>query len=527
MIKVMIVDDEFLVRVGMKSALDWENHGFAISAEAADGAEALAICERELPDIILTDIRMPKMDGMELIRAVRQRYPEVQFIILTCLDELSLVKEAMALGASGYFTKIGVDPDEILAVLLRLKQAIELERRKASELETLKQLVVNNRVLLKEQLFQALLHPRRRVGDAVPDDSPLLADPAVMERADRFLLVRVLRSQTLKDTQFFRQSVLDLLEEIAGRRFAASEVFPVAEADFWIGGAQPDGAGEPGAFLTSVARDIEESLRLYLNAQCQIAFTARFRSFGELPEAFHELQAALADPSRSGRIAKGERQPEFKLDDLLEGPLAAALKEGDLDKIRAALEAIFAVASDHGVKLEQLKKIGLQILLGFEKELRRHDQSIDSVCADDIIEQVMSCQDPAELREKIAAGALTIAGALADLRSNTFRRDVKRIIDFLDLHYAEKINLDYAASLAGMNSAYFSRLFKKECGVGFVEFLTRLRMDQAKRLLETSDAKLLEVAEKVGFEDVNYFSKSFKKYTGISPSEYRETHGGF
>ncbi len=527
MIKVMIVDDEFLVRVGMKSVLDWENHGFTISAEAADGAEALASCEQELPDIILTDLRMPKMGGMELIQAVRQRFPKVRFIILTCLDELNLVKEAMALGASGYFTKIGVDPAEILAVLLRLKQTIDLERRKASELETLKRLVVNNRVLLKEQLFQALLRPERRVGDAVPDDSPLLANPTVMERADRFLLVRVLRSQALKDTQFFRQSVLDLLEEIAGRRFAVSEVFPVSEADFWIGGVQPAGTGESGDFLNSVARDIEESLQLYFNTQCFTVFTARFHSFGELPEAFRELQTALADLSRADRIVKGERQLEFKSDDLLERPLAAALKEGDTGKIRATLEAIFAAASGHGLKLEQLKKIGLQILLGFEKELHRHDQSIDSVCADDIIEQVMSCQDPAELREKIATGALIIAGALADLRSNTFRRDVKRIIDFLDLHYAEKINLDYAASLAGMNSAYFSRLFKKECGVGFVEFLTRLRMDKAKRMLETSDAKLLEVAEKVGFEDVNYFSKSFKKYTGISPSEYRETHGGF
>ncbi|TCL72358.1 two-component system response regulator YesN [Hydrogenispora ethanolica] len=524
MIKVMIVDDEFLVRVGMRSVLDWGYHGFELCGEAADGAEALNLCEKQQPDIILTDIKMPKMDGMELIRAVKTKYPWVHFIILTCLDELNLVKEALALGAAGYFTKISVNREEILQTLVGLRETIQQTRQKAAELANLKQLIASNRAVLKEQLFQSLM-TAGRAGEnaAMPEASPLWSCPEVYDRADLFLLVRLNRNQSIRDPQLFRQSVLDLLQEIIGRHRLCGEVFPAAETEFLIGAYERDDTVHEFAQLDALLQDIRESVQLYFNTSCLVVSTGKFHSFRELSEVFRQLQTELAELAR----ATGKLHPSGRLDERLAGSISAGLKEGDNEKILIALEEVFAMATERGWQLEQLRKIGLQVMFGFEKELERYDQTIDVVFADDLIGQVMSCQEQTTLKTLLLKAALTVTGALVDLKANTFRQDVKRIIDFLELHYAEKINLDYVASLANMNSAYFSRLFKKECGLGFVEYLNRIRMEKAKQLLQNSAVKLLEIAEKVGFEDVNYFGKTFKRYTGMSPSEYREQFGVF
>ncbi len=526
MIKVMIVDDEFLVRVGMKSVIDWEYYGFEICAEAADGLEALALCEIHLPDIILTDLRMPNMDGMELIRTVKAKYPELYFIILTCLDELNLVKEALILGASGYFIKIAVNPQAILEILLRLKATIQQNLQKATELASLKKIMANNRILLKRQLLQTMLSETAKISEK-EIANPLIRDSAIYGKADIFMLIRVIPNQTVKDSQLFCMSIYNLLEEMISNTLPLSEVFPVSETEFLASGWHGSQSSVQNEILQSLALNIRESIRVYFGTQCFLTTTDHFQSFRDLPKAYQDLKTDLnkllaqTDPpsARSGQF--------LAPDVAIKSAIATSLKTGDQQLVSNSVAQIFVDAQDQGWEIEQLKKLGLQVMFLFEKELQKYDQSIDSLFAEDLIGQIMGCRSEFDLHERISTGVTVGMKALIDMKSNLYRKDIQRIIDLLETRYAEKINLDYAASLIRMNSAYFSRLFKKECGIGFVEYLNKVRMEKAKMFLEQNDLKLLDVADKVGFEDVNYFSKCFKRYTGMAPSEYRVMHSQF
>ncbi len=527
MIKVMIVDDEFLVRVGMKSVIDWEYYGFEICAEAADGMEALALCETQSPDIILTDLRMPHMDGMELIRRVKAKYPEVYFIILTCLDELNLVKEALILGASGYFIKIAVNPQAILEILLRIKATIQQSLQKANELASLKKIMVNNRILLKRQLLQALLSETALISEK-EIASPLIRDCAIYEKANIFILIRVIQNQTVKDAQLFCMSIFNLLEEMISNTLPLSEVFPVSETEFLVSGWHGSQLSVQNEIIQSLVLNIRESIRVYFGTQCFLTTTDHYHSFRELPKAYQELKTDLnREMARLGHLPQNRSGQYATLDEEIKSAIANSLKTGDQQLVLNIVERLFADAKDQGWEIEQLKKLGLQVMFLFEKELQKYDQSIDSLFAEDLIGQLMGCQSEFDLHERIDTGVTVGMKALIDMKSNLYRKDIQRIIDLLETRYAEKINLDYAASLISMNSAYFSRLFKKECGIGFVEYLNKVRMEKAKIFLEQNDCKLLEVADKVGFEDVNYFSKCFKRYTGMAPSEYRLTHSQF
>ncbi|MEK0313499.1 response regulator [Cohnella sp. 56] len=409
LIKLMIVEDEWLVREGLKSTIPWDELGCEIVAEASSGAAALDIVESARPDIILTDIRMPGMDGLEMARQAVERLPGVEIVFLTGFDDFSYAQQALKIGSADYVLK-PTNPDELMQVI-------------------------------------------RRVGDKVRRRK-------TTEQTERFI-----RQTRFRDSGSLLSSKLlyDLLMDSAGEK--EKELFLELGADraaslaaYRVGLIEPDGpelaAEDARRQLVTLEEMLYRTTVAFTRAQDRIAVLLGERDSAELwPDLLDELRAGLG-----GRpIAVGWSETHREL-----GELAEAYEEAEL-----------ALTAQRGTAQGKASR-------------PREMPSVDKL--------------KAELRETIA---------------------------YIEEHYREDISLHDIASSVHMSESGFSRLFKKQTGVSYVEFVTQLRLEEAKTLLLQPDQKVYEVSLTVGYQDSKYFSQIFRKYTGETPTEFRKRQGLF
>lgn len=524
MIKMMIVDDEMLVRIGMKSVVPWEEYGIEIAAEASNGREALALCEREPVDLMLVDIVMPEMDGLALIGEVKQRHPGTECVILTCMDELHYVKDAMALGAAGYFTKISIDRERMLDLIVQLKEKIESRKRRDREIVALRNYLVQNKWLLNRQTLQDILHAQQKHDPAWLEQVPEVLQPIV--GATVLLVIRIRKSAKNADSErVIRESLFHMLENMAGRHMRDFAVFPHREFEYvLVGHWAGEGEDAIGAY-PRIARDIRESLQTYFNIERAEIAHASLASLADLHEALGKLLAQAAE-SELSQLERDSGESGFETAiGQLEQDWLTKLGEGDGAAAMQVLRQMLDMVDAAGRDVARLRKLALQTMFHLEREMRKHGESIDTFFSEDRISMLIRAESKQAIRTLLLDSADQIIERLRSRNESRYRSEIAEVIAFIHLHYRERLTLDYVASLANMNSAYFSRLFKQEVGMGFAQYLTEYRIGKARELLRMKDLRIADVAEQTGYEDENYFSKVFKRLTGVSPTQYRMDNG--
>lgn len=521
MIKMMIVDDEMLVRIGMKAVIPWEDYGIEITAEASNGREALERCGREPVDLMLVDIVMPEMDGLALIGEIKKRHPATECVILTCMDELHYVKDAMALGAAGYFTKISIDREQMLELILQLKEKIESRKKQDREIEALRQYLVKNKWLLNRQVLQDIFLAQK-AGDPDWERSlPELLRPILSAKV--LVVVRFRKhAKNMESERVIRESMFHMLENAAMRHMTDCAIFPHKESEYLIVGNWAD---ETGSY-TGLSREIRESLHTYFNIdQVDVAMTP-LASLDNLHDAYEGIIGETAGRELA-LLDGGNGKTGFDLAvEQWEDQFLDALKEGSGTDASQVLQRMMDLALAANVDLERLRKLSLQMMFHLEKEIRKYGESIDQLFPDDRISRLIRCESKDAVSSLLLDSASQVVERLLVLQESRYRSEIAKAIEFIHLHYREKLTLDYVASLVNMNSAYFSRLFKKEVGMGFAQYLTEYRIGIACELLRGKELRVAEVAEQTGYEDDNYFSKVFKRVTGCSPTQYRTMNNG-
>ncbi|WP_127531168.1 response regulator [Paenibacillus kobensis] len=406
-LKVMLVDDELLVRLGVKSLIDWEEHDFEYIGDAADGEKALELMERQAPDILLTDIVMPRMDGLALIEAVKHRYPNTLIIVLSSHNEFEYVRKAMKLGVEDYLLKTSMKPSELLELLVEAsrKLAEKRERKPAAD-------AVSQGLEGSEAPASAYESRRERMAEQLT--IRLLGHSVQGEELPpgRYLLMLGIKSR--RDGEL-EQSVTRLLEHLIESELAAvldSRPVPIRE-------------GEMAALLAR-------------------------------PE-----QAEQAPDS----VANSERPHELE---------------------RAVSQLVNASNR----------------LLGITLHAETSGLLADWAAAADFYEA---------FREKLTEPA----------PREPAREDIKRLLDYMSANIAQDISLKQAADMINMSESYLSTIFKKETGLGFTDWINVKRIDQAAAYLEETSLPSYTIAEQVGYENINYFGRIFKKLKGASPQKYR------
>ncbi|MEC0368977.1 response regulator transcription factor [Paenibacillus chibensis] len=390
-LKVMLVDDELLVRLGIKSLIDWEKHGFEFIGDAPDGEKALELMEQSVPDILLTDIVMPRMNGLQLIERVRAQYPSMLIIVLSSHNEFDYVRSAMKLGVEDYMLKTSMKPDELLEILVEAAGKIA-------------------RTNVKTQPEAAAISARQDTRmDEVTDcvRSILTGDPAGAE------VPAGLRLQP--------QCMLLLLHVLHTR----------------------DGGPEASA-MKLLEHLVQTELEALLDSH-PVTVDSR------------DIAAVLAVPE--------EKLPD--LDRQISGLVSSA-----------------------------------QVLLGIS--LRAETAG------------------PLSAWEELpGAYAKTKSGILDQGMQLTSRQDINSLLTYIKDNLTRDISLKEAAERINISETYLSTIFKKETGMGFTDWINTMRIEQAASLLMETSLPSYLIAEQVGYENINYFGRLFKKMKGVSPQKYR------
>lgn len=523
MLKVLIADDEMLVRVGIKSTIQWENYGFTVVAEASSGVEALEKIRQFQPDVLLTDIRMPKMDGIELLRQIEVAQLPVESIIMSCHNEFELVRSAMKYGASDYLLKLSFTEDDLLAVLERVRKKV-LTRKGLSPGASR-----TGTHTSKEQLAQLLLDanstPERL--DALAKElnlcvSPSQADVLILA-VDPVFSASALQYETV-DAQTYQLIANMVHDHLTSHR--SGEILPLKEPQnhFLI-------LLTPGLDLTQAARSITGRLREYLKPSFSVGIVEEtclkedgLRQMSRQMSVFTTLRYTLG-PGKIHLLGRpqtqGPRQPRLKASRWLSDIHGIT----DFQKLPGLIHALSSQMRLQHLTKEACQQIFTEAfyhLSSFFQTYGGNINGLNEMCGFNLADRLRALQFLSDAEGWFGAYTLLAERYWQECCSQWKRRDILSAIHYTQNNYQKPISSNTVAKEVGISTAYFSTLFKQETGRSFTEYLTDLRMEKARQLLEDKSIYIYEIGDQVGYPDPNYFCKVFKRHTGMSPEAYRK-----
>ncbi|KRE49022.1 response regulator transcription factor [Paenibacillus sp. Soil522] len=509
---VLIVDDEPIIRNGLKSFIDWEEHGLALVGDCANGLEALELLRSRPVDILITDIKMPVMDGLELTRNALEVNPQMKVVLISSYDEFDYVREGMKQGAVDYLLKPSLEAEELIAVLDRCKDMLLENRRQAMQKKQLdEQLTLLERRRSEQEMKRLLASGRSdfRFSDIFGHKNlcyicALVVSDGLNEWQEHYGHLHI--SIMYEDMQsiFYEQFQSGSAHILTG------------EGLFLIYPYEQDAEGKLERFKAQVAAELSVSVSIgyciekesgLVEAGLQRSWTAGERRFfegtgrlfaWELPpderEGGHEYEEmkmhAIVERLRSENNAKA----------VIDSFVSRWVKDGPTPELvkREAYELLSAYAYLNGDS---------KTLSDFRDHISRCDTVVQLESAIRHLFEEMEHPNQLRLNDKGHSGQL-----------------ITKAIEYIKLHYRDDLTLQEVADTIHVSKSYFSNLFKKQSGQNFIDYLIDLRLHEAKRMLVQNEYKIYEVAEKSGFNDVKYFSKLFKKMTQMTPVEYREKH---
>ncbi|WP_179215572.1 response regulator [Paenibacillus sp. MY03] len=532
MYKVLIVDDEIFVRMGLKLSIEWESHGFTVAGEASNGIEALKKIPSIAPDIVISDIKMPGMDGVQLIKAISERYPYIKCIVLSNYNEFELVKEAMKFGAVDYFLKVTIEPEKLVAAMRQICAEKANEKRIMDDWTELKQTIHRHQTVIDKKFFLDLIKPELNA-ETVRSRVEALGLNLYDNRGHIFLLMlcdyeRLSALRFRSDRDLLEFTILNVAEELINDQSSGKiiELTPGAYAAIVSFKEQAD-----ERMVHSLALRVYTALRDYLSIETIIMHGLAFEGELQLREGLLQLEQMKQSAfyAASGVVSTERRHDPY---DGAMHPTYMGIKKQISQFVQLGSgEFIPTILSDfldncYKQRLDPpiVKRYVVLIAHHILDELIMQDGlpfGSPDLDIEQVERQVDNCLTIRELKDVCESFAEEYAIWIRKLGRPTLREEVVKAIDYIHRHYRERVTLEDVAEYVSMNKSYFSRLFKQETSEMFHEFLIRTRLEQAQELLLSTDARIGDIATEVGYNDIFYFNRAFKAYTGMSPSEYR------
>ena len=478
--KVILVDDEVEVIDVMKKKIRWNDLGFDVVGSATNGVKALELVEKLQPDVVLTDIKMPYMDGLELARKLNQDYPNIYIMLCTGFDEFEYAKEAVHLEIKEYMLK------PISATEGRVRE------------EDYERFLLDYRVDMKGPLFCCMIFHTSE--NDVPDGmNPLLLSMSV----EREIKQRLTENCNCQEFIYMGNTIL--IMELHSEDEIAQLTDKCDRFCRWawriMGAAVTAGVG-------TVCNNLYDISISYEGAREAVSYRVLYGTK-------RAINIAEIVPKESKKAVPLE---ETKMQELFR-----AIHVGDQEKIRK--EAIKETEKLHknAATISQYNLATMEIVSGFFKFCANNSMDFNEISGNvqNLYERVTQF-DENSMTNWIINMSTAISEKLRSTRNSTSRRIITDAQNIVKDRYMEPdLSLDDVCADLGVSNSYFSSSFKKETGQSFVSYLTDYRMDRAEELVLNTDEKSYKIAEKVGYQDANYFSYVFKKKFGVSPSKYR------
>ena len=534
MYKLILVDDESEICQGLKEVVPFESLGFTVVGEAANGVEALRLCETLMPDLIITDIRMPLMDGLTLCRRARAILPTTQFIILSGYDEFEYARQAIEVKTMGYLLK-PISSAEFVEVLKNAKVALDEEFSKRRDIRHLREHFRESLPLLREMLLTSLFSGGVSVETA--RESAEKYNIPLRAAGYAVALLRTGKSAAedgINDPELCRFAVRNILCEVLAERMGEKMprvfIFNGMLAMLFLLQSQ-----EENEFAQVVAHleDVRKSIRYYLDCPAFIGVSAVCEQISAIPAAARQAltaldQSALAREEQVLCIADIEQtSPRFlAIDEFALHQLINSMKAGESVQAESTLKSLMDTCRDAVFTPKAYQTYLLEIFMSFLRvipELSLDSKALDSMvdrCTHDFFHGRPSVEEAGEQFLQLLRLMMEV---IQNKRLSSSLKLAAEAEQYLQEHYTQAdMTLEKLCLHLHISPSYFSMVFKKETKKTFHQYLTELRMNRALSLLSSTEMKTAEIAEQVGLPDPSYFSYCFKKHFGFPPSGARK-----
>lgn len=532
--KLLIVDDESIVRVGIKSIVQNARINIEMIEEATNGASALDITRRILPDIVLVDIRMPVMDGLTYIKEARSLIPTSKFIILSCLNEFNFVKSAMKLGVSDYIIKTTIDSDELVQVLEKARNDI-LQAREA-ESQTLMehtQNVLNKPLVIQSCLNKMLdgcLQPKPLL-ESVFNDIGMPFDSSeyclVVGTFDRKAAASAIKPNSIDLLSF---AIRNICQDIY-RRYCHGYTFS-RDGGYIVSLLVPDSTLGSNYTVSSILHEVIASANEYLGESISFGVSHADLMVSDFSSAFDEAVAALQNKFYTGS-GSVTQYPILYREALLSDPestknrgaaVIKALFTMNEDEFDKAMDGMFEylLAEPH-FNITDVKSFFCRIVFDLFEQFKDMGikLSLNEIETEKILNSLMSSVSFADLLTQFRAFSGKLLNAAREYGNKHFIQLIQNIKTYIRSNIDKDISLADTAEYVKMNPSYVSKIFKLRTGESFSDFVRKEKIILAKELIINNE-KIYSISEKLGYADIASFSRAFKNTEGISPQQYKK-----
>lgn len=541
MLKIFLAEDEVIVRETIKRMISWEDLGFELVGEAADGEMALPLLLRQKPDLLITDIKMPFMDGLTLAKVAKKEIPGLKVVILSGYDDFNYAKQAINIGVEDYLLK-PITKNALIERLTEIRSRYEHEKTQKEYYEKFHREMQAYEKNSSRDFFEALVSGSMDMMEIYRRSEKLGLD--IVAEAYNVLIFTMNCEEDFSGQREgyseWEAESLELLEEFFSENTSAM-LFRCNIFSY-------------GVLIKGQKETIEENTRSCVS-EIQRIFDRKeqkrqwFVAAGEPVERLSQIQKSYYSASRAfsqrylydenilyyDEMASMEKKnvteddstylQKVDVNALNPAILQKFLSNGLLEETENFVKDYFyAIGQEPLESLVFRNYVTLNVrfsVMSFLKEIGCDTRTLEQEDTEDVLsESSKSLENAIAYAEKIISQAI----ALRDQNSGNKNRSIlKTAVDFIDSHYMEEdMSLNKAANAANVSANHFSALFSQNMGQTFIEYLTNLRMNKAKEYLRCTSMRSSEIAGEIGYKDAHYFSYLFKKTQGMTPSDYRK-----
>lgn len=529
MLKVFLVEDEVVVREGIKKIIDWKSHGYDFCGEASDGELALPMIEKLQPDIIISDIKMPFMDGLELSKRIKKEFPWMEIIVLSGYEEFEYAKKAIKIGVAEYLTK-PINGEALLEEVDALAVKIEEKRKERENKEKYEKEMEENSKEEQKKLFQSLVTGSQSVTELLEMGDNLGVDLSAM-----WYNIVLLMVQSTNHTQEEYSNRIVEIDQQLNMMCDGSKII-------WF-----DRNLEGKAFVVKAdtKEELDDTIEHYLNQMKEIVSNYNHvRYFGgvgeavnrlrELPVSFEKANHAFAhrylgnesEILYSNQLEKTVETEAFDfshvdLKQINREKMTEFLKFGNQEEVVYFVEEFFKNLDRNAIKSNLFQQYIVMdtyfSVAEFVESLQFSKEEIEQIPVSN--GGLNSAEGVIGYIERIVKQALELREKSA---SNRYGDVVDEVMHYIEQNYAdEELSLNMIASHVNFSPNHLSTVFSQQTGQTFIKYLTDYRMNKAKELLHCTGKKSSSICQEVGYKDPHYFSYLFKKTQGMTPTQYR------
>ncbi len=525
MYRIMIVDDEPLILAGISSLLDWEDYQCRIVGKASNGCQALKLAQQQKPDIVITDIKMPAMDGIQFMREAIEGGSHASFIVLTNLEEFSLVKEAMHLGAVDYLVKLELEEKSLVGALKKAMERCDYNRRKG---------LMGEEEFSQDTLEEKIQNYFRKI--LVYDDHVQAGEPLLGIIRERFKHVAVMLINFNYGYEGFspaftredQKKVMGFAENIINgmvKGFFEHSCLLRRDQNGFVLVLSLEGQKEYERQIQVMSCKFRQVMKDYFEAPISIAVSS---PEGELEDLLYQAMSAMNQTYYEGSehvvfysklCEKDEKHSSNFNINFLKKDTEAAVAHNDSRQFGLIMDQVISLFEEcmpaRPQAVNACSNLYYFILSLIEN---REDNSFPYDV--DIISHLNRLDSLKSILRWLEGFRDEIIKVLESSREIRVDKHVEMAQKYVAKHYQEKISLSQVAAALNLSSGYLSSTFKKQTGIRFSDYVTEVKIHKAKELIGTHQYMMYEISDMLGFDTQYYFSTVFKKITGLTPKEY-------